>query len=143
MRKTSLLVVALLALSAGLITLTPAQGQTPPVPTEETRIYSFEVIPANGFAGITVFGGFDDGLLDVSCGGNTPNGGPVVPLAVMSTLRSHDILVRVVSWGPSGTIAIVNNARVVVSCAIDAPTTFWETTAVATKAAQLRQLARQ
>jgi hypothetical protein len=142
MRRTPLLVVALLALCLGLVTFAPARGQQP-VPTEETRVFHLAVTPANGYATISTFGGFSTGLLDASCTGNTPLGGPVVPLAVMATLRSTDIQVRVVSWAAGGTFAVVNGTRVLINCAIDAPTGFWEGPAVAAKAAQLREQARQ
>jgi hypothetical protein len=142
MRRTPLLVVALLALCLGLVTFAPARGQQP-VPTEETRIFPFSIVPSNGYASITEFGGFSTGLLDVSCGGNLPLGGSVVPLAVITALRSTSIQVRVVSWAPGGHLAVVNGTRVLVNCAIDAPTSFWEGPGVAAKAAQLRQQAHQ
>ncbi len=145
MHRTFLPIVSL-TLCAGLVSLTPTNGQ--PVPTEETRILSFGVIPSNGSAAIDIIGGLEDGLLSVSCAGNTPIGGPVVPLAVMSDLGPHVISVRVVSWASGDHLALVNKPGVTVTsvsvtCAIDAPTSFWEIPAVAAKVAQLRQQARQ
>jgi hypothetical protein len=145
MRRISLLLLALLVValaSASVATFAPARGQTP-VPTEETRIFPFSVVPSNGYASIADFGGFSEGILEATCAGRNPLGGPVVPLAVITNLRSHDILVRVVSWAPGGHFAVINNTTVLVGCSIDAPTSFWEGAAVAAKATQLRQHARQ
>ena len=143
MRKTFVAVAVLLALIAGFLTFTlaPAQGQQP-VPTEETRVLPFSVVPSNGFASIPEFGGFNDGLLNASCAGNLPLAGSITPLAVITNLRPDDIQVRVVSWAPGGHVSVVNGTTVLVNCAIDAPTSFWEGSAVASKVERLRQQAR-
>ncbi len=125
------LLIAALPVCAGLIGLSPVDGQTP-VPTEETRILTFDVFPSNGFAEIGALGGSVEGLRGASCTGDWPLAGArVVPLAVMTTLDPSSIRVRVVS-------CLVN-----INCAIDAPTSFWESPVVAAKVAQLRQQARK
>jgi hypothetical protein len=137
------LLIAALPVCAGLIGLSPVDGQTP-VPTEETRILTFDVFPSNGFAEIGTLGGSVEGLRGASCTGDWPLAGArVVPLAVMTTLDPSSIRVRVVSWAPGNHIALVNNTFVNINCAIDAPTSFWESPVVAAKVAQLRQQARK
>jgi hypothetical protein len=127
----------LVGLLAGLVSVAPAGSQTP-TPTEETRIYTFTVIPASGYAGINVLGGSDDSLHNALCSGRSPLGGPYGPLSVITVLQSHGILVRVFTWTSTGHVAPVNGKTVLVKCAIDAPTQFWESPATAAKAAGLR-----
>jgi hypothetical protein len=138
--KKLLPVVLALAAIATFLSLYPASGQTTttttttePTAIETSLIFPFQVVPSNGFAAITDFGGADDGLLGVECTGNNPQGGSAVPAIVLSRLDAHQITLRIASWG-SGTPA-VNGKAVIVNCAIDA---FWLQPQMAQRAARVR-----